>query len=35
MLVIGLALVPFLIAVAWAAEAGWDRPIRRWLARRA
>ncbi|GHC89871.1 acyltransferase family protein [Novosphingobium pokkalii] len=35
MLVIGLALVPFLIAVAWAAEAAWDRPIRRWLARRA
>ncbi|MCW1988413.1 UNVERIFIED_ORG: peptidoglycan/LPS O-acetylase OafA/YrhL [Sphingomonas sp. R1F5B] len=34
MLVIGLGLVPLLVAVAWLADVAWDRPIRGWLGRR-
>lgn len=31
---IGIALVPFLLLVAWAAQAWWDLPIRAWLGTR-
>lgn len=34
MVIIGTALVPMLIAVAWVALVAWDIPVRRWLSAR-